>query len=158
MLDRSFNVAVMAIADRLLPCGFDVRDDAPSSYAELRQHYNATGRIAVWSGASDRTIFGDTEINFAFRAWHDARHILGDFDFSLLGEARTCFAQIQDVERLYTGHHRLPFWRALLRAEVIGQASYAHAWGDFPADQRDFVACYLRSPALALANPPSVYR
>jgi hypothetical protein len=158
MLDRSFNAAVLAIASHILPRGFDVSDNAPSTYDELRQHYQATGRILVWSGASDRTIFGDPEVNHAFRAWHDARHILGAHDFSFLGECRTCFAQIADMEALFRGHHRLPFWRRLLRAEVIGQAYYVKIWGEFPADQSDFVECYLRSPPLAFANPPSFYR
>lgn len=158
MLDRSFNAAVLAIASHILPRGFDVSDNAPSTYDELRQHYNATGRILVWSGASGRTIFGDPEVNYAFRAWHDARHILGAHNFTFAGECATCADQIRDMEALYRGHHRLPFWRALLRAEIIGQAAYAHAWGEFPADQSDFVACYLRAPSVALATSPSAYR
>jgi len=56
---RQLNVAVLTIANRLMPCGWDVGVDAPSTYEELVEHYETTGRIKVWDGASDRTIYDD---------------------------------------------------------------------------------------------------
>lgn len=158
MLDRSFNVAVLVIANRLLPAGFDVRDDAPDTLPGVVEYVATVGRLPVWSGASDRTIFGDREVNYAFRAWHDWHHVNGNLAFDLDGETEVAKRQIRDLETLYRGHHRLPYWASLIWAEVVGQATYHREWATFPADQVDFVTTFLRSPMLAIASPPSVYR
>lgn len=142
-LDRSFNIAVLAMARRLLPCGFDVSDDAPDTYAKLRRHAEKTGRIMVWSGASDRTIFADPEVNYAFRAWHDLRHYTGRNDFSHYGEYCTYQAQYVDLQRMH-GRETAKRWRAILHAEVMGMLQYKERWLDFPSDQRAFVEACLR--------------
>ena len=148
-LDRAFNRAVHHIASVLLPSGFDVSDNAPSSLIGLRAHYEATGRICVWSGGSEHTIFADRETNYAFRAWHDWCHLIGNYDFTPDGEHATMMAQQSD---LYARYGDVQRWADILHAEIIGQGEYERANGTFPQDQMAFVKCYLQFPTLALTK------
>lgn len=150
MLDRRFNIATLHACNRVLPCGFDVSDNAPDTFEGLCAHYEKTGRILVWSGASDKTIFGDCEINYAFRAWHDASHIRGGFDFSLSGEIQTAGLQALDLMSIYGKGKAYDAFERLLFAEIIGQALYERANGGFPIDQIGFARCYLRNKTEAL--------
>lgn len=150
ILDKRFNVATLQACNRVLPCGFDVSADAPNIFEALKAHYAETGRVLVWSGASDQTIFGDPEINYAFRAWHDSRHITENLDFSLDSEIKVCLAQIRDLRAIYGNGRLLQHFADILSAEVIGQALYERANGGFPIDQAGFVRCYLRNKSEAL--------
>lgn len=141
-LSSRFNVAVLQIANRLFPCGFDVSDNAPDTYETLKAHYDATGRILVWSGASDQTIFGCAEINYAFRAWHDWRHITESADFSPAGESAVCEKQKEDIRAIYDGE-TADFFCALLDAEIMGQLAHEQRHGEFPVDQKAFVVAWL---------------
>ena len=143
-----FNVAVNQIARRLMPKGWDVAEDAPDNYDALVRHYNATGRILVWSGASDKTQFADVATNHAFRAWHDYRHITQGADFSREGETLTYEMQRADLAKWFGMHHPFSKWRhycqRLLRIEVIGQLDYADTHGGaFPVDQWKFTKAEL---------------
>lgn len=151
-IDRGFNVAILHIADRLFPTGFDVGPDAPDTLDKLTNHINTTGRMLVSSDNSGRTIFGDAEVNYAFRAWHDFHHYRGSFAFTPEGEAKAAMAQAQDLIELYGGEKAFP-WLKLLDAEVNGQARYQELHGRFPTDQVAFDLGYIASPARALNNP-----
>lgn len=97
--------------------------------------------IPVWEGASHGTIYGCPKINHAFRAWHDACHILGRFPFTLEGERLACEMQIAQLRAAYPS---APLSVArFLRAEVIGQAEYFARWEHFPKDQAAFFAAYM---------------
>lgn len=148
-LDRAFNRAVHHIANKLLPHGWDVSDNAPSSLIGLRAHYLATGRICVWSGGSDRTIFADAETSYAFCAWHDHHHLAGNHEFTPDGELAVAVAQGLDIFDLY-GLKR--DWAYILHAEIMGQDDYKRANGVFPNDQMAFVRAYLANPATALTR------
>ena len=87
-LSRKLNAAVLAMVNNLLPMGYDVSDNAPDTYEKLVNHVNKTGRILVWSGASETTIYGDREVNYAFRAWHDYVHFTHQLGFSVLDEIK----------------------------------------------------------------------
>lgn len=141
-LCRAYNVAVLHICNAILPRGFEVSANAPQNYAELRAHFQSTGKICVWSGASDNTIFADKEVNYAFRAWHDAKHITGNFDFSFTGEFDAYMAQCADISAIYDGSNSIKF-RAITFAEIIGQRLYSDKFGGFPLDQYGFVKSYL---------------
>ena len=67
-LDIGFNIAVLAISARLFPCGFDVAEDAPRTYEQLLMQLDTHKRMVVYGGGSDQTIYGDREVNHAFRA------------------------------------------------------------------------------------------
>ena len=150
-LSVAFNVAVLHIASRVLPCGFDVSENAPQTFDSLVAHHEKTGRVLVWNGASDKTIFGDPEINFAFRAWHDSRHIVGNHDFTWKGETAGLEAQQADVRTIYDGPNATFFCR-LIDAEICGQKTYQDKRGGFPLDQIGFARAYLIDSDAALAG------
>lgn len=136
---RGFNAAVLHIAQRLMPGGYDVQEvGAPDSLDQLIAHVSATGRILVWAGASDRTIFGDEEVNHAFRAWHDWCHYTHKLPFTYAGEIRVAFVQAAHLVRLYGQTPETERWVAMIFAEVIGQSAFQEATGQFPVDQELF--------------------
>lgn len=125
--------------------------NAPSSKAELEATRGARVR-KVWDGASDRTIFPTTRLNYAFRAWHDACHLEGNYDFTLSGEMEVCALQ---AAQLRMAMHEFPptliaHCIAILEAEVIGQARYFERNGQFPVDQRSFCVAYMVDQQIAL--------
>src|SRR5208337_2128711 len=156
-LDIHFNAAVLTICNRVLPGGFDVSDAAPETYEELVALLDAGGRMLVYSGGSERTIYGDPEVNFAFRAWHDWCHWRGRYDFSHEGERAACAMQGDHLVTLYGASPQTLRWRRILQAEIIGQRDYFDQHGAFPQDPRTFVAAYLadESPRKAFSAPQS---
>ena len=151
-LSVPFNVAALHIAGRLWPKGFDVSADAPATFEDMVANFKATGRHVVWSGASDRTIFGDPEVNYAFRAWHDWHHISRSLDFSDASEHEVFAGQYRDVRGIYGNGEAAQDFCDLLYAEIIGQLEFKNRHGNFPADQRGFVRHYLASPTRAVDN------
>lgn len=145
-LDRGLNVAILHIASRLFPTGFDVAAEAPETYEALCAHLEKGGRMLVWSGGSDATIYADAEVNHAFRAWHDWCHFTGGHDFSPEGEAAAMRMQQDHLRLLYGDSPEVRRWFAILEAEIVGQAAYYAMWGRFPEDQRAFVEDYLNTP------------
>ncbi len=146
-LDIHFNAAVLTICNRVLPGGFDVSDTAPATYDELVAHLDAARRMLVYNGASERTIYGDAEVNYAFRAWHDWCHWRGRYDFSYEGERAACAMQGDHLIARYGESPQTRRWRRILEAEIIGQRDYFDRRGTFPEDQRAFVAAYLADHA-----------
>src|SRR5271165_6419839 len=92
ILDRGFNVATLHIANQLTG-GFRVSEDAPKSYEELMERTAREGIITVHPGHSLDTIYGDPEVNYSARAWHDWCHVVGRHDFSVEGEVACCRMQ-----------------------------------------------------------------
>ena len=158
ILDSGFNVAVNHIASRVLPCGFDISSDAPGDYESLIKHYEKTGRVCVWDGASDQTIFGCPETNYAFRAWHDARHITARADFSLEGEVETCKAQCRDIYSLFGDGSTAIRYSRYLWAEIVGQAKYNLINGGFPVDQIGFVRAWLDNARTTFETHLDIYQ
>ena len=142
--NRAFNCAVLHIAGKLNPRGWAVSDVAPQGLLELKQCIAETGRITVWSGGSEKTIFGDREFNYAFRAWHDATHYVLDAEFDRPGEIAVAQRQIWTLVYLYgrTFVSRRG-WASLIWCEVVGQFDYKLAYGEFPDDQMAFTRNYL---------------
>ena len=151
-LDIGFNVAVLAIAARLFPCGFDVAEDAPRTYEQLLMHLDTHKRMVVYGGGSEKTIYGDREVNLAFRAWHDWCHWRGGFDFSLDGDRGACAMQEQHLVSLYGDCEKTDAWRRIVRVEIIGQRDYFRRSGRFPVDQRAFVENLLAAGKLQAAE------
>lgn len=142
-LDIHFNAAVLTICNRVLPAGYDVSNTAPETYEELIAHLDAGKRMVVHGGGSEQTIYGDPEVNFAFRAWHDWCHWRGRHDFSHEGERAACAMQSEHLVTLYGESSQTRRWRRILQAEIIWQREFFDANGFFPEDQRAFVAAYL---------------
>lgn len=97
--------------------------------------------LLVWEGASDATIYCDPRVNHAFRAWHDACHIAGKLGFTLADERRACELQVLQARIRYPSIPRRVV--ELIQAEVIGQAEYFDAAGEFPRDQKAFIEAYI---------------
>jgi hypothetical protein len=138
-VNDQLNVAVTTLAARLFPAGYDVGETAPSSLAELNDHIERTGRMLVWNGASDHTIFGGSgEMNWAFRAWHDWAHWRYQLPFNEAGERAAAFVQVAHLVRLYGDDDDVVDMAALVLTEVMGQAQHKNRAGEFPPDQRAF--------------------
>jgi hypothetical protein len=148
-LDRGLNVAVRHIASRLFPCGFDVTNDqleAPATLAGVRHRVARTGRMLVWAGGSDATIFGCVDTNHHFRAWHDWCHLTGGHEFTLEGERATLEMQAEHLIRVYgRGHADIRRWLRIIYAEVVAQAEHYEDRGEFIADQAEFTKRHMRS-------------
>ncbi len=142
-LDIQFNAAVLAMAHRLFPCGFQAAEDAPQSYEELVARLDAGKPMLVWSGGSEKTIYGDPEVNYAFRAWHDWCHWRGRHDFSFEGEFAAYRMQAEHLVTVYGDCPRTRRWQRILYAEIIGQREFFDVLGYFPYDQRAFVEFHL---------------
>lgn len=140
----------LALARASNPRGWIVDDNAPSSFAELRsmQARDAMGRLTVWRGGSDHTIFFDAYTNHAFRAWHDATHLRLNAGFDEQGERNVCAVQCAEL-RQWCAANGVADWQtdhyaALIHADIVGQLEYAsHHRGSFPVDQRSFDYAYL---------------
>jgi hypothetical protein len=151
ILNMGLNPAVHTIAKKLFPCGYLVSEtEAPATYEALRERLNSGQPMMVYSGASDNTIFGDREVNWAFRAWHDWCHWKGGYDFTSEGEAAACEMQVEHIKTLYGDNEETQLWADILRAEVNGQAQYEAIHGEFPKDQKAFIREYLKAPEVAL--------
>lgn len=138
----AFNVATLHMANRVNPRGWRVVADAPDTLAKLKARAKRDGVITVSSLHSDLTIYGDPEVNYAARAWHDACHILANAEFDDAGERAVCELQCKQLRMVY-GDASSRLFQAIVRAEVAGQLEYKAAHGAFPADQRAFVLDYM---------------
>ena len=150
-LSVAFNVAVLHIVSKVLPCGFDVSEIAPQDFDSLLAHYQETGRVLVWNGASGKTIFADAEVNFAFRAWHDSKHIIARLPFNRAGKFEALAMQKADILACYDGATADSFC-ALLDAEIAGQFDYCERYGGFPIDQAAFARVYIQDKTRALRS------
>lgn len=125
--------SVIANMARQLMPGYIVIDDL-IPYGEVVRSYRETGKILVWSGASDRAIF-DRDTNWLFRAWHDWAHIRSQIDTTPDGEREVSRFQISEVQSTAFG--------VIIDIEVAQQASYFEKTGQFVADQIAFTIARL---------------
>jgi hypothetical protein len=149
--DREFNAAILHIADKLTNGRYTGVTNAPSTLQELKDRFAYSGQICVSSEHCDNTIYGDREVNIAFRAWHDWCHLVGNHEFDLGGEYTVAKMQYEHMERVY-GKRLARKWWPLIDAEVSGQAAYVANMGEFPVDQPAFDKLFIRK-----YHPSSVY-
>lgn len=137
---------VLDMANHYAP-GWRAADIAPDTLAGLTMDIER-GSFTVWNGASERTIWGRRSINHAFRAWHDAAHYLGQYDFNRAGETATLGMQERQLVQymVHQGYswRQIDAMKALLRCEILGQLEYQERNGEFPNDQRAFAIEWLR--------------
>lgn len=120
-----------AILKQVKTLKYSVADTAPSTFEDLIK----APSLIVWSGASDRTIYGDPAVNWAFRAWHDSLHLKLNAPFTLEGEKRVALEQARLVDSDAIAR--------IILAEVVGQAEYFAKQGEFPVDQVAFIKAAL---------------
>lgn len=137
---KAFNAAVLAMANRCFPTGFDVSDTLDvRSLDDLRAAIKANnGRMIVWAGASEDTIYGDAEVNYAARAWHDWCRLQNGFQFTLDGEQAAARVQMGHVRTLFGNNPVTRHWQWLIHCEAVEQARHLRDLGCFPERQRDF--------------------
>jgi len=114
-------------------------NDIEGTFRRHKLRYSETGKIHVWTGSSENTIFGDPKINHMFRAWHDCTHIVNDLGYEPLNEILV--GKIQAEQLPYSWR----FERDLIDAEVTGQVLYFVANNEFISDQRQFTLDYLNN-------------
>ena len=107
---------------------YTVADRAPSVETEL---FGNSGRMVIWAGESQHTIYGAPEVNWGFRAIHDQLHLDTNIGFDPLAEIHLARLQIASM--------RLEGTIAdLVYAEIAGQAEYYQKTGNFVTDQLEF--------------------
>lgn len=106
--------------------------DIEGTFQRHRSRYLQTGEIHVWTGQSDLTIYGDPEINWIARAWHDATHYDCNLSYSTFDEIKVGIIQMKELPP--EGH----FEKLLVHHDVIGQIMYHSEHGHFPLNQRVF--------------------
>lgn len=144
-----FNAAVTTLARKVWPLGYDVSDDIAHANAPDPEAYfaeiTARQRVTIYTGGSGATIFGDPDVNYDFRAWHEWTHYVLRAPFDIEGELRVANRQCEDIAKLYGHGGRTIRWQRLIMAEVYGQALYFKQWGVFPEDQRTFDNAFLQA-------------
>jgi hypothetical protein len=133
-----YNRLVLAMAACAYPKGFDIADSRSTSDSESFADIANRGRMVVWAGASDRTMYCDARINFAARAWHDSHHIATLAGFTYCDESRVCVAQCDAILDSFGDNAWTRRFALLTRIEVVGQLDYAARCGTFPSDQWEF--------------------
>lgn len=126
--------ALRAHVARLDMPAYRVADVAPGSHRELLQCYNASGRLVIWAGCSDNTIWGGRADNWRFRAWHDLCHIK-----SGMCDKVDCFDTRHEIE--LSGFQCLGLSDGLgmmVNIEIAGQAVYYQQTGRFVDNQIAF--------------------
>jgi hypothetical protein len=142
-LCHGFNAAMLELAHRDLPTGYDVLVNAPATLPDLARHYAETGRLAVEYTGSGGCTMGIPEQHYAFRAWHDRAHVAVCGDFTVVSErelARQHQARIFDA----FGWNAATLWFAsLVEIEIVAQNIIAEATGEYPVDPRAFAIDWL---------------
>lgn len=119
-------------------------ENIEETFNNHKKKYRETQKINIWNGASDKTIFGSSEINTFFRAWHDFIHINYNLGYSQTEEAIVCNIQCDMLPNDWI------FEKELIRAEIIGQAHYNYKNNTFVKNQRLFTCLYLEDSIKAL--------
>lgn len=108
-------------------------DPAPNTWTELKA--SGLNDFHVFSGASDDTIYGIPEVNWAFRHWHDRIHLEHGLSFSLEDELIVAELHIQELHD--DAHKRIVY------ADVAEQVKHFYATGEYVKHQRKFVESFL---------------
>lgn len=102
-----------------------VDHDPYGSYQEMRDSVLSSGKLAIWTGASDVPMW-DPQTNWMARAVHDWDHISNGFDFSQAGE----------YEGFRSAARKTPGLAPLYLSEIALQASVFNVTGAFVEAQK----------------------
>ncbi|MCW3159692.1 hypothetical protein [Chryseobacterium oryctis] len=111
--------------------------------------YNETGRIRIWTGGSELTIFGSAQMNHLFRAWHEFTHIIHQSGFDFAGESIVASIQISELPSDWI------LEKELIIIEILGQNQYYSKHKRFLINQRKYCVDYLKNPASAILTKQS---
>lgn len=118
---------------------FDVMDVGPQTDVDMIRHYNETGRMAIWSGASYNTIYGCRKANWLYRAWHDWCHISSKVCNRMHGPLG-CFepSAEQDVTSFQIATLN-PEFAEVVKCDTAGQTQYYALYEEYVPQQDTFV-------------------
>ncbi len=117
---------------------FDL-SNADASYQYFRDHWASYKTIPMWYDDNEDNIFGSTEVNAKFRAWHDYIHVTTKNDFSLQGEINSFRVQRQALPVTWRWE------RALMEAEIVGQGMHYSSSNEPIPSQRMFALNYINA-------------
>ena len=114
--------------------------NAPDTYEKLTK-WASTNKLVfdslpVYDGASDNTIYSCNAVNYAFRAWHDALHIIHGLGFTPEEEKQIGLLQMQAMVNYGASHQDA----MLVYLDVCAQVDYYKLHGEFVYNQQDFIA------------------
>lgn len=110
---------------------------------------HSTGILPIYDGASDAAIYSP-QANGAFRFWHDLGHLSTGLTFTPDDERTLQYAHhLPVIERAGIARNTLPW--LMYHADTVGQIDHVVTHGEFPVNQRAFVAAYVIDPTEALA-------
>lgn len=105
---------------------FYLTDDG-GAFEQVEEAWENGEPIPIWTGASDGSIWGSRLANWFFRVWHDSIHVKEDCGFGLEGEIEAAIHHMKQASA--KGYQELA---AVCWIEIVGQASYLEANGEFP--------------------------
>lgn len=148
-VDDTLAIATRDIVPVIMPQGFVTCDPSPNSLDECTQFFLANGKIGVHPGFDETSIFGDADTAHAFSAWHDWCHVKGQCTFDIPGERRVDEIMQQHLAKWWTSSRQPVEQPAYERASVVlrmfnlGRLEYWLAYGEAPANPREFLFGYL---------------
>tara|TARA_R110000823_G_scaffold241207_1_gene365960 strand:- start:1240 stop:1707 length:468 start_codon:yes stop_codon:yes gene_type:complete len=152
-LDLDFNRAVIDITNRLVP-EYHISKDAPNTYEDMQAYYIEYGQLCIYNGASDNTIFADSKVNIAFRAWHDYYHMTKEIEFTELGEYEVSKYQSYDLIFWCIDNNKqdkIKLFLHLLDIEINDQVKFFNENNYFIEDQHKFTLEQLDKRGLTIA-------
>jgi hypothetical protein len=115
----------------------DTFEEGEAWYKQWRYQFQTTGKMKIWTGKSQNSIYGSSIVNIYARAWHDWCHYTNALDFTLSNELLVAEFQIASLPESWE------YERLLIEADTKGQSLHYEEWGQFPKNQRDFVLNYV---------------
>lgn len=114
----------------LAPTGLDEATE------ELRACHVIGSSFRVYAGASDDTIYDCPETNYAYRFWHDTRHVWLGADFSADAELAVASCHLAQAKTEGFGLGTIEY--QLLYADTVGQTLFMAQCHRFVENQRQF--------------------
>lgn len=148
-VDDTLALATREIVPSIMPEGFITCDPSPDSLESCTIFFQSNGKIGVHPGFDETSIFADPDTAHAFAAWHDWCHVRGQCTFDIPGERRVDEIMQQHLARWWVNSHtpvaQEAFDRAatVLRMFNLGRLEYWLAYGEAPANPREFLFGYL---------------
>jgi hypothetical protein len=142
-MNATYEATVLHIVDDVLAIPYDVASIAPDTLQGVTNHWRLTGRLLVWDGACDTTVFSAPSVNHAFRAFHDYCHVQNQRAFNEHGERLACADQIQIIRDAIADQRKADIAARHCWADIVGIIEHRNTYGNFPTNQRAFIADYL---------------
>ena len=149
-VDETLAIATMDVTREIMPQGYRVCDPSPSTLEECVAHFRQHGTIGVdpWFQKS-ASIFSTAAHTHAFSAWHDWCHVKGLCTFDIPGERRVDEIMQQHLAKWWVNSRKPVTQAAFDRASTVlkmfnlGRLEYWLAYGEAPANPRQFLLGYL---------------